>query len=55
MLKLALVIGVFAAGSAQAATRRYYDAQGHPRGRSESQGNLTRFYDKDGHPQGETR
>ncbi len=52
MFKPALVIGVILAGSAQAETRRYYDAQGHPQGRSETQDNLTRFYDKDGHPAG---
>ncbi len=52
MFKVALLIGVVLAASAQAETRRYYDAAGHPQGRSESQGNLTRFYDADGHPTG---
>ncbi len=55
MFKAALLIGVVLAGSAQAETRRFYDAQGHPQGRSETQGNLTRFYDKDGHPTGRSK
>ena len=52
MFKAALLIGVVLAGCAHAQTRRFYDASGHPEGRSETQGNLTRFYDKDGHPAG---
>ncbi len=52
MFKAALLIGIVLAGSAQAETRRFYDAAGHPEGRSESQGNVTRFYDQNGHPIG---
>lgn len=52
MFKAALLICLLSAGIAQAETRRFYDAQGHPQGRSESQDNLTRYYDKDGHPTG---
>lgn len=52
MLRAALLIAVLSTGSAVAETRRYYDAAGHPQGRSETQGNLTRFYDKDGRPTG---
>jgi len=49
MFKVALLIGVALAGSAHAETHRFFDALGHPLGRSESQGNLTRFYDANGH------
>ncbi len=52
MFKVALLIGVISTGIAHAETRRFFDAAGHPQGRSESQGNLTRYYDKDGHPAG---
>jgi len=52
VFKVALLIGVVWGTIALAETRRFYDAAGHPQGRSESQGNLTRYYDKDGHPAG---
>lgn len=51
-----LLITVLLLGTAlpahAAETRRFYDRDGHPTGRAETEGRTTRFYDSAGHPTG---
>jgi len=47
ILLLATALPVHAAD-----TRRFYDRDGHPTGRAETEGRTTRFYDSAGYPTG---
>ena len=51
-LLIAVLLLVTALPSQAAETRRFYDRDGHPTGRAETEGRTTRFYDSAGHPTG---
>ena len=51
-LLIAVLLLAIALPAHAAETRLFYDRDGHPTGRAETEGRTTRFYDSAGHPTG---